>query len=324
MTKLVGLVVIILGLVVGSIGCTAIKTLQIEHVEVNEVTDTSAVIYWYSDDREAGAVEYGLTEEYGITVEESDPPKWTEYWDESTAEGKYMWQNQVQLKDLLPGTRYYYRIPGTWVSDSFTTKPAAEFKITNYEVENSFDGTFLRIQFTTNVSGVELRFLDPSGSEVTEPYTTGYGRECSFKMAGSNGPPVSGKWTLIANYDGAEIARSTFDHSFAGTIVTITGVRLIWQGGPSSYTLKDVYVDAKNSGDLPANVDALAEVSIDGKQAEVQPGIHSRILAGEEQTIFLDDVGITGVPAGETTLKVVLKGPNGEVVSTYISTVTPS
>lgn len=324
MTKLVGLVVIILGLVVGSIGCTAIKTLQIEHVEVNEVTDTSAVIYWYSDDRQAGAVEYGLTEEYGMTVEESDPPKWTEYWDESTAEGKYMWQNQVQLKDLLPGTTYYYRIPGTWVSDSFTTKPAAEFKITSYEVENSFDGTFLRIQFTTNVYGVEVRFLDPSGSEVTEVLNSSSMRGISFGMARTNGPPVSGRWTFIANYEGVELARFTVDHSFTGTIVTVTKVTLDWDGGPSSYTLANVYVEATNSGDLPADVNALAEVSVDGKQTPVQPGIHTDIPPGGTETIALLGVDITDIPAGETTFKVVLKGPNGELVSVYSCTVTPS
>lgn len=315
---------VVLCLVVTGLSCTAWKTLQIKYQRDNEVTDTSAVLHWYSGNRKACTVEYGLTEKYGTTVEENDSPKWTEYRDESMSEGEYMWLHQVELTDLLPETTYYFKIPGTWVSDSFTTKPAPEFKITGYEVSNDVDGARLQIEFATNVYGVGLRFLDPSGSQVAEPHTTGYEREFGFRMATNNGPPVSGRWTLVASYQGEEIDRFTFDHSFAGTIVTITKVTLDWEGGPFSYTLANVYVEATNSGDLPANVRAPAEVTVAGRGVLVQPGIHDRIAAGGSETIALHDVNIADIPAGQTTFRVVLKGPNGEVVSTYSSTITPS
>lgn len=324
MTKVLLLVVTGLALVLGSTRCAALETLQMYGVGAVDITDTSAVIRWcHEENNRRGTVEYGLTEEYGTTANESQAAQQI-IREVIPGEAKLLWEHKVQVMDLLPATTYYFRIKGTESRGSFTTDPSPEFEITSYEVTNSGYGARVRVQFESNVDGVEVKLLDPSRSMVSEPRTTlPSDHEVAFGIHTRNAPPVSGVWTLVANYEGTEIDRFTFEHAFAGTIVTITKVTLYWEGGPSSFTLARVSVDATNTGDMPADLDAPAEVHVGSRLALVEPWSVSFIEAGEDETVILD-ADITGVPAGQTTFKVILKGPNGEVVSTYTSTVTPS
>lgn len=318
------LVVIGLALVLGSTSCAALETLQMYGVGAVDITDTSAVIRWcYEENNRRGAVEYGLTEQYGTTANESQSPQ-QKIVEVISGQAEMMWEHRVELKDLLPATTYYFRIKGTESSGSFTTDPLPEFEITSYEVTNDSYGANVRVQFESNVDGVEVKLLDPTGSMVSEPRATLPSHyEVAFGIHTRNAPPVSGVWTLVANYEGTEIDRFTFEHAFAGTVVNITKVTLYWEGGPSSYTLAHVSVDATNTGDVPADVDAPAEVYVGSQLALVEPWSINSVGAGEDETIIFD-ANITNVPAGQTTFKVILKGPNGEVVSTYASTATPS
>jgi len=99
--------------------------------DVSNITTTSAVVTWHTDEASSSVVEYGTEPEYGLTAEGEDN----------------VTEHSVPLSSLSPDTAYYYRVGSTDASDNTVWSEQKTFK-TSAEV-------VIEYGWTEQLSGTE-------------------------------------------------------------------------------------------------------------------------------------------------------------------------
>jgi hypothetical protein len=145
-------------LVDAAIGGTG-QPLQISSVRASNITATSAVVSWYTNESASSLVNYGLTSSYGNTA--TGPSGVTNH--------------QVSLYNLTSNTTYHYKVTS---SSSTTTRSSSDYTFTTTAPSVSISNvsvspvssTSVIVTWTTNI---------PSSTEVQYGLSSGYGYTAS-------------------------------------------------------------------------------------------------------------------------------------------------
>ena len=131
-----------------------------KNVKVLNITNSSSSISWTTDKETYGFVEYGSTENLGLVAQDVG--------------GEKLVTHQVDLKNLLPNTKYYYKVGSgseTYGADSsgipysFVTEASASAKSTSGTsgglTEKGFEDNYYtsNVQYDLNKDG-EVNSLD--------------------------------------------------------------------------------------------------------------------------------------------------------------------
>jgi hypothetical protein len=310
---------IVLAWFMASLSCEVADDLVI-FPQAEDITCNSTVISWGSGESDRARVEYGETKDYGLTAQEDEAP----YAGEPHRHGDeldYDYYHQVHLEGLQPATTYYFKVITLgWLRDgSFITLPTPKFGLVGYKVIDEDYRAALQIQFTANCP-VKVRLLDPGGREADSASPEEGVTEVVLLMETSDNPLDPGRYTLIVSYGDTQIAGPTID--FAGPKLTVSQVSPTWSASGSGYDLTAISIKVKNTGDLPADIQDV-DVSVRDKSGSLSFGWEG-VWPGVETTITAPVRGVQGIAPGQTTLNLVFKDSNGQVVDTYSETVAPA
>ena len=191
---------------------------------VSDITSTSAVVTWDTDEASSSVVEYGAKPEYGLTAEGEDS----------------VTEHSVSLTSLSPNTTYYYRVGSTDASDNtvwseqktFETiaEVVAERTLSITSVEAS-PGAHTTVQLSiTDATGISAGDIlvkydadvitvgQVKGTDLISGITLIINKdtlgEITFSMAGAQGIP-SGSGALI------EIGLTVSENAEEGTETTL-------------------------------------------------------------------------------------------------------